>query len=162
MGAERWKRTLRIVLPVLVGALLGWWVFRPRVSDEDLILDLVSRIEHGVETKSAKEIMDCVAPDYGDDGGLSRADIFRLAWRWERTSESAEVVIDEYDIDIAPPRATGQFSVRVLFEESGRRAPALRFELDVEFEKRRRRLGKVWLVKSSSGHGIEKGFDNFL
>jgi hypothetical protein len=162
MRVGRWKRVLWICVAVIAGVLLAWWMLRPRVSDEELILDLVSRIEHGVETKSANEIMDCVARDYHDEGGLSRADIFRLAWRWERTSEGAEVVVDEYDIDVTPPAARGRFSVRVFFEEGGRRTQPLRFELEVDFEKRRRRLGKVWLVTSASGHGLEKGIDGFL
>jgi hypothetical protein len=162
MGAGRWKRRLKVLIPALIAALLVWWLMRPQVSDEALILGLVEKIEHGVETKSASEIIECVARDYGDEGELSRADIFRLAWRWERTSEQAEVVVGDYELDITPPTASGRFDVTVYFEENGRYSPPLRFEVQAEFGKQRRGLRKVWLVKSSSGHGLEKGFDNFL
>jgi hypothetical protein len=162
MAFGGWKRGLTVLALVIVGALLGWWLFHPRPSDRELIEDLVAKAEHGVETKSSKEIMECVAPDYRDEGGLTRVDIFRLAWRWQRTSEQADVVIDNYEIEVTPPTATGRFDVQVLLEEQGRQALPLRFHLMVQFEKQRQRWRKVWLVKSVGGHGLEKDLEDLI
>ncbi len=162
MRPGRWKQIAGSLLLALIAASLGWWLFRPRISDEELILALVSRVEHGVETKSTKEIMQCIAPDYSDQAGLSRVDIYRLAWRWGTASETAQIVVDDYEVEVTSPTATGRFEVTVLFEQNGRQAPPVRLDLTVQFEKQRRRLRKVWLVKSSSGHGLEKGLENVL
>jgi len=162
MAAGGWKRGLKVLLLVLIVASLAWWFFHPRPSDRELILDLVAKAEHGVETKSAKEIMECIAPDYEDEAGLTRLDILRLAWRWQRDPDEAEVVIEEYEIEVISPAARGRFQVEVMFEEDGGQAPPLRFDLAVRFEKQRRRLSRVWLVKSVSGHGIERRFEDFL
>lgn len=160
--AGGWKRWVKALLLVLLLASLGWWLLHPRPSDRELILDLVAKAEHGVETKSAKEIMECVAPDYKDEDGLTRLDILRLALRWQRDPDEAEVVIDDYEIEVMSPRASGRFQVDVLFEEDRGCASPLRFNLAVQFEKQRQRLRKVWLVKSVNGHGIERDFEDFL
>jgi hypothetical protein len=155
MHREAWKRALKVLCLVIAGTLVGWWFLHPRPSDMDLVEELVAKAEHGVETKSATEIMECVGPDYQDEEGLSRNDIFRLAWRWARSSTRADVVIEDYQIDIASPKASGDFLVQVLLEEQGQRLPALHFDLEVEFEKQRRGWRKVWLVTAVNGHGLE-------
>lgn len=103
--------------------------------------------------------MDCVAEDYHDEAGLSRIDILRLAMHWERSSEQVEIVVGEYELDIIAPRAAGRFVAELEFEQAGGHDPPLRVPLVVEFEKQRRGWRKVWLVKSVSGHGLEKGFE---
>lgn len=162
MHREAWKRGLKVLCLVVAGALIGWWFLHPRPSDRDMIEELVAKAEHGVETKSATEIMECVAPGYQDDEGLSHNDIFRLAWRWARSSARADVVIEDYRIDIAAPEASGSFLVQVLLEEQGQRLPALRFDLEVEFEKQRRGWRKVWLVKAVNGHGLERKVEDIF
>ena len=162
MHREAWKRGLKVLCVVIAGALVGWWFLHPRPSDRELIEELVAEAEHGIEAKSTKEIMECLAPDYQDEEGLSRGDIFRLAWRWERSSARAEIVIEDYQVDIISPRASGDFPVQVLLEEEGQHCPPLRFDLEVEFEKQRRGWHKVWLVKAVNGHGLEKRFEDFL
>ncbi len=144
---------------VAAAGLLLWWFIHPRRTDEQLILDLVAKAEHGIETKSRSEIMDCVAEDYHDEAGLSRIDILRLAMHWERSSEQVEIVVGEYELDIIAPRAAGRFVAELEFEQAGGHDPPLRVPLVVEFEKQRRGWRKVWLVKSVSGHGLEKGFE---
>lgn len=139
--------------------LVLWWFLHPRPTDEELILGLVTKAEHGIETKDRREIMDCVAEDYHDEAGLSRIDILRLAIHWERSSEQVEIVVGEYELDVEGPRATGRFVAELEFEQAGRHEPPLRLPLVVEFEKQRRRWGRVWLVKSVGGHGLEKGFE---
>jgi len=153
------RRRLVVGVVVAVAAGLGWLLFHQRESDEELILEVVARAERGVETKNRDEIMSCLARDYEDSGGLSRADIFRLALHWEKSSEQAEVWIDDYEIEVTPPRATGRLEVRVEFSQGGRTEPVVRLPLTVEFEKERRGLKKVWAVKSVSGHGMERRFE---
>jgi hypothetical protein len=155
----RQRRAVVGFVGVVAVAAVGWWLSRPRVSDEERIMAVVARAEHGVETKNRDEVMSCVAKDYEDTGGLSRADIFRLALSWEKSSEQAEVWIDDYTIDVTPPTATGQFQVRVEFSQGGQTEPEVRLPLTVEFEKERRGLKKVWAVKSVSGHGMERSFE---
>ena len=103
--------------------------------------------------------MECVAKDYQDDSGLSRLDIFRLALHWERSPEQVDIVIDEYELNTNAPSATGRFDVQLDFQEAGRHEPPLRLPLVVEFEKQRQRWRRVWLVKSVSGHGIERNLE---
>jgi hypothetical protein len=139
------------------------WLLWPRPSDQALILELVARAEHGVETKNANEIMGCVARDYHDPAGLTRVDIFRLAMHWQRSSEQVDVAIDQYQLDITPPTATGKFEVELTFSEGGSAELPQRLPLTVEFEKQRVGLfRKGWLVKSVSGHGLERDFEGLM
>jgi hypothetical protein len=155
MSGGGWRRSLSIIAVIVVAAAAAWWFYYPRPTDEELILVLVEKAEYGVETKDKAEIMECVAKDYRDDSGLSRLDIFRLALHWERSPEQVDIVIDEYELNISAPRATGRFDVQLEFQEAGRHELPLRLPLVVEFEKQRQRWRRVWLVKSVSGHGIE-------
>jgi hypothetical protein len=155
MSGGRWRRSLSIIAVIVAAAAASWWLLHPRPTDEDLILALVAKAAHGVETKDKDEIMECVAKDYRDDSGLSRLDIFRLALHWERSPEQVAIVIDEYELSTNAPSATGRFDVQLDFQEAGRHEPPLRLPLVVEFEKQRQRWRRVWLVKSVSGHGIE-------
>jgi hypothetical protein len=161
MSGKRRRRALQLTVFLAAAALLAWWLLRPRPTDEELILDLVAKAEHAVETKDKDEILECVASDYQDDSGLSRVDILRLALHWERSSEQVEIIIDEYELDIASPTATGYFVVQLEFQQAGRYQPPLRLPLVVEFEKQRRGWRKVWVVKSVSGHDIERRFEDF-
>jgi hypothetical protein len=161
MSGKRRRRVLQLTVFLAAAALVAWWLLRPRPTDEELILDLVAKAEHGVETKDKDEIMECVASDYQDDSGLSRVDVLRLALHWERSSEQVEVVIDEYELTIASPTATGYFVVQLEFEQAGRYQPPLRLPLVVEFERQRRGWRKAWVVKSVSGHDIERRFEDF-
>jgi len=160
-GKRRMQRL--VILGIVVVVPVCVWLFWPRPSDRQLILDLVAKAEHGVETKNTEEIMSCVSRDYRDPTGLTRVDIFRLAMQWERTSEQVDVAIDEYELDITPPTATGRFEVEVAFSQGG--APELpqRLSLAVEFGKQRKGLlGKAWRVKSVGGHGLEKDFEGLM
>jgi hypothetical protein len=161
MGGRGWKRGLRLLLLVAAGAAIGWWFAHPRTTDEELILELVARAEHGVETKSVQEIMDCVAPDYEDETGLTRVDVWRLAMRWARSPERADVVIEEYEVTVTPPTATGHVVGRVLVEQEGRYTAPLNLEVTVEFEKQRRRWRKVWLVKSISEETVAQEYEGY-
>jgi hypothetical protein len=148
---------LIVVVPVCV------WLLWPRPSDKELILDLVAKAEHGVETKNTQEIMSCVSRDYRDPTGLTRLDIFRLAMNWQRTSEQVDVVIGEHQLEIAPPTATGRLEVELVFSQGGPPELPQRLPLTVEFAKERKGLlGKAWRVKSVSGHGLEKDFEGLM
>jgi hypothetical protein len=161
MLGERRKRVAQLAVLLIAATVAAWWLLHPRPSDEELILDLVAKAEHGLETKDKDEIMECVAEDYRDESGLSRVDIFRLALHWERSSEQVEVAIDEYELHIESPTATGRFLVQLEFQQAGRYEPPLRLPLGVTFERQRRGWRKVWLVKSVSGHDIERRFEEF-
>jgi len=154
MSRRQWRRSLGIIVAIVAAAVASWWFLHPRPTDEELILDLVAKAEHGVETKNRAEIMQCVAKDYQDDSGLSRLDIFRLALHWEKSPEQVAIAIDGFELDVSSPTARGRFEVQLEFYEAGRHEPPLRLPLVVEFEKQRQKWRRVWLVKSVSGHGI--------
>jgi hypothetical protein len=158
------RRVQRLVIAGLIIAVpVCVWLLWPRPSDEQLILNLVAKAEHGVETKNTQEIMSCVSRDYRDPTGLTRLDIFRLAMNWQRTSEQAEVVIGEHQLEITRPTATGRFEVELAFSEGGPPELPQRLSLVVEFAKEGKGLfGKAWRVKSVSGHGLEKEFEGLL
>ena len=162
MRAPRARRTLRLIVLVVCGSLLGWWLFQPRPTDEELIQEVVARAEHGVETKSVDEIMSCVSDEYRDGSGLSHRDIWRLAMNWARSPEEAEVVIGSDDVEVDSPRATGWFGVTVYLQVGARRVKLPEMQLTVRFEKERRGWRKVWLVRSVSGHDLESITQDYL
>jgi len=162
MGGRAWKRGLRLLLLVAAGAAIGWWFAHPRTTEEELILELVARAEHGVETKSVQEMMDCVAPDYEDGTGLTRVDVWRLAMRWVRSPNRADVVIEEYEVTVTPPTAMGRFVGRVVVEQEGQYMAPLNLDATVEFEKQRRGWRKVWLVKSISEATLAQEYEGYL
>jgi hypothetical protein len=156
-----WKRWL-VVVVVVVGGAATWWVLAHRRSDRALIDELIAKAEHGVETKSVDEIMGCVAEDYHDELGFNRTDIWRLAQHWIRTPDEADVVVEDYSVDIQPPRATGQLAVNVMMTRDGRQMPPLPLELTVRFEKERRGWRRVWLVESVTGQNLGRVFEDVM
>lgn len=162
MRVRRLRRWLAAALIALAGAGVAWWFLRPRPSDAELIAELVLKAERAIESKSTSEIMECVAEDYRDDSGLTRADIFRLAYRWQRTSGTVDVTVQDWELDVDSPRATGRFDVLLYFEEGGHAAPPLRLSPVVEFEKERHWLHREWRVQSVSGHGLEAQGEGLL
>jgi len=158
----RGRRTLTLIVLVVCGSLLGWWLLTPRPTDQELIQELVARAEHGVETKSVEEIMSCVSEEYRDASGLSRRDIWRLAMNWARSAEQAEVVIGSYDVEVDSPRATGWFGVTVHLQAGEQRLRLPEMQLTVQFEKERRGWRKVWLVTSMSGHDLEAMTEDYM
>jgi len=139
-----------------------WWLLYPWHTDEELILDLVTRAEAAIEAKDKDALMACVAKDYRDEGGLSRLDIFRLALQWQQSSEQVDITIGEYELNVESPKATGWFEVELVFHEYERYDSPVGLPLTVDFEKQRRRWRKAWFVKSVSGHGLERDFEGLL
>lgn len=162
MRTRRLRRWLAAALIVLVGAAAAWWFLRPGPSDEELIAQLVVKAERAVESKSTAEIMECIAEDYSDEAGLTRTDIFRLAYRWQRTSGTADVTVQDWELEVDGTRATGRFDVLIYLEQGGHSAPPLRLPLLVEFEKERHWLRREWRVQSVSGHGLEADAEDLM
>ena len=160
LRSRRIQRLAITLLPIVVAVCV--WLLWPKPSDEKLILDLMARAEYGVETKDVQEIMSCVARDYHDPSGLTRADIFKLAMHYQRTSDQADVVIGNSQLDITPPAATGHFDVELSLSQGGP-PEQQRLTLTVEFEKERQGFfRKAWLVKSVSGHGLHQDFEGLM
>lgn len=155
-------RFLKVGLVMVVAGALVWWAFHPRPSDRQLIAELVARAEHGVETKSVKEIMACVSPDYQDSAGLTRTDIWRLAHHWAGSSQEVDILIESSKVDIASPRAAGEFLVRLAELTRGEYELPGELRLRVSFEKQRRGWRKTWLVTSVEGHGLSEDFEGVL
>ncbi len=145
------NRGFKIVLLVLVGTALGWWLWHPRPTDQELIEELIARADHGVETKSVDEIMSCLSRDYETQGDLSREDMWRMAMQWARSPAQADVLIEDYRLTLEGPEATGYFRVKVGVTEDGFRRPPLALSLTVDFVRRRSGLRTVWLVHSIGG-----------
>ncbi len=146
-----WNRAWRIGLLVLLGAAVGWWVVHPRPSDEELIAELVARAEHGVETKSVEEIVSCVSHDFRGEGDMYREDVWRAAQQWVRSPMEADIAVQDQQLTLRGAEAVGEFQVDVRLEEEGRLVQSLNLFLRVEFERQRRGLRKLWLVKSVWG-----------
>lgn len=146
----------RLFVPLAIGLIVGLvWLFYPRPTDRELIVGMLWRGEHGLETKDVKEIMSCVAPDYGDSQNTTRTELLRMALQWRRVRERGEVTIESYDLDISPPAAEGTFEVVfVLIGQDGRRT-ALPMTLTMQFEQCWQRWRKVWLVKSVEGYALD-------
>jgi hypothetical protein len=161
MRSGAWRRALRIGVLVALGAAVGWWLAHPRPSDEELIAELVARAEHGVETKSVDEIMSCVSRDYEGQGDWSREDVWRVAMQWARSSEQAEVTIQDWQVNVAKGQAIGHFQVDVTLSEQGRGRPIALF-LTVDFERERKGLRKVWLVRSVRGFDPDMYMQDYL
>jgi len=162
MAGLGWNRASRIGLLVVAGAVVGWWVVHPRPSDEELIAELVARAEHGVETKSVEEIMSCVSRDFRGQGDMFREDVWRSAQQWARSPVEADVAIQDQRVTLRGPEATGQFQVDVRLEEEGRLVQSLNLFLTVGFERERRGLRKLWLVKSVSGFDPDELIEELL
>lgn len=161
MGKVTWHRALRIAVLVALGAAVGWWLVHPRPSDEELIAELVAKAEHGVETKSVDEIMSCVSDDYEGQGDWSREDIWRVAMQWARSSEQADVTVQDWQVEVEDERAVGRFEVDVTLSEEGRGRPTTLL-LTVDFERERHGLRKVWLVRSVQGFDPDIYMEDFL
>jgi hypothetical protein len=154
MSWKAWKITLLVLAGLFVVALAVWWLTNPRISDERQIQNLVAKVEHGVETKSGHEIMECVAPDYKDSSGLDRLEILKLVNSWVRSPEQADVSVEDYQIKVEGRTATGHFTVQVYLQDSDWGRSPLQMGLEVRFEKRWRRLRQVWLVKAAEGPAL--------
>ena len=150
-----------MLLAIAAGAV-GWWMWIHRPTDLELIEEVVAKAEHGIEAKSVEEIMECVAPDYQDSEGLSRNDIWRLAMQWARSPEKAEITLGNYEIKVRGREAVGRFAVYVLLEEEGGLASGLNFDLEVLFERHRRKLSRAWLVKSVRGYQLEAVYEDYM
>jgi hypothetical protein len=106
--------------------------------------------------------MGCIAPDYQDAMGLSTQDVFRGVMRFVQSTDTADLSMDNGSVEITPPTATGVFEVRVVITQNGRYVDSGPVKVTVQFQKERRRLSRVWLVKSVSAPGITKQFEDSM
>jgi hypothetical protein len=159
---KRATKVAVIVAAALVVAAGLWFILAPRVSDEQQIASLASKVEHGVETKSAEEILDCVSPEYQDSEGLTRTDIWKLVMQWVRSPDRAEVAIQKYEIKVNGKTATGTFDVQAVVEHEHAYQVPLNLTVTVQFEKRWRRWHRVWVVKSLLGPPITGVAEEFI
>ncbi len=147
---------------VLAIAFAVWWLTNPRISDKQQIENLVAKVEHGVESKSGREIMECVAPDYKDSNGLDRLEILKLVNSWVRSPEQADITVEKYEIKINGRSATGHFDVQLYLQEDGRGQPPTWMSVEVSFEKQWRRLRQVWRVKAVEGPSLSSAPEDYL
>jgi len=162
MSGRAWKIGLIGSAIALAAAFAVWWFTNPRISDQRQIENLVAKVEHGVETKSGQEIMECVAPDYKDSNGLDRLEILKLVNGWVRSPEQADVTVESYQIKVSGRSATGHFDVQVYLQEGGRGQAPTWMQLEVNFEKQWRRLRQVWRVKAVEGPSLSGAPEDYL
>lgn len=136
-----------------LGALAVWFLY-PRPTDRELIVELIRRGERGIETKQVKEIMSCVAPDYRDSQNVTRTELLRMAMQWARVRERGEVTIEDYQLEITPPTATGSFDVSFVLIGQDAARTTLPMTLMMQFVEQRRGWRRVWLVKSVEGYSM--------
>lgn len=162
MPKQAWKRVLLSLAGAAAIGAVVWWLAHPRLSDVQQIEEVVARVEHGVEAKQGREIMECVSPDYRDPAGMDRLDVLKLVNHWVRSPEQAEVVIEDYQIRVSGRTAVGRFLVRVYVQGDSIAQNPLEMDLTVNFEKRWRKLRRVWLVKSAEGAGFSLSPEDYL
>jgi hypothetical protein len=166
---DRRKKTWRTALAFLVAALVvagaPYVLLASRPSERQLVQQLVQKAKHGLETRSLDQMMDCIAPDYRDDAGLTHADARRIAQAVARNVQKAEVTITHSHIALTGRSALGHFDVNVVLH-AGDQAIAWPMKLKVLFEKQRRGWRGLWraawVVKSIEGHGLDKGYEELL
>jgi len=150
---------------VLLGIAIGVWLLWPQPTDRESLDLLVAQAKHGFESKSVSEIMDCVAPGYEDESGLTRADVSRICQRVARQAKQVEITITGHDITVQSPKATGHFDV-VAVLDLGTETITWPMRLEVQFMKQRRGWSKLWrqgwVVVSVNGHGLDKQFEDLL
>jgi len=165
MAGSFTRQTGRILVALALAGAVGWWLLQPRPSDRERLEELVARAEHGFENRSVGEIMSCVAQDYRDDSGLTRAEVLYLARRLALEARKVEVTINSADIQVAGEKAVGRFDAEVVVSEGGEAIP-WPMRLEVQFRKERRGWSglwrKEWVVKSVSGHGLDKSLVDSL
>jgi uncharacterized protein (DUF1810 family) len=113
---RKWKWLGVLLLALAVTAGLAWWLFRPRLSDEEQIEMVVSQVEAGVEAKSPRRIMAHVSRQYSDSEGLNYSKVEMLSRRLLREIQRVEVNILDYEEpiiqgDFADLRLTAQVTV---------------------------------------------------
>jgi len=162
MSKRAWKIAAATLLILCAGGFAAWWFTNPRISDERQIQNLVAKVEHGVETKSGREIMECVAPDYQDSSGFDRLEVLKLVTSWVRSPEQADVVVGEYQIEVEGRNAIGHFDVQVEVQEGERFRAPLQMEFEVKFERQWRKLRRVWLVKAVEGPSLRAAPEEYL
>jgi hypothetical protein len=149
------QRRKVIALAVVCVLAAGFWLWYPRSSDRERIVQIIQRARHGVETKNVKEIMEAVSPDYRDGEGLTRSELSRLAAGWARTPDRAEVAIDSYQLNVTGTAATAALEVTLTLGNQGTEKP----HLTMRFEKQRQGWRSAWLVKSVDGYPMSRLID---
>ncbi len=162
MSSRTWRIAQLVFGGILVIAILVWWLTNPRISDEQQILNLVAKAEHGVETKNGREVMECVSPDYKDSSGYDRLQLLKMVNSWVRSPDQAEVTVEKQQIRVNGLTAVGKFSVQVYLESEGRKLRPVSAQIEVTFEKRWRKLRQVWLVKSVEGAAMLSAPEEYL
>ncbi len=153
MAAGNWRRRLKLVVPgvVLLGAA-ALWLLSPKPTDREQVLAMIARGEHGLETKNAKEVMSCVAPDYHDSQNATYSELYRGVLQWGRVPMQGDLTIQDYRIDVGRGTGTGRFSVVFVLREKSGHEETFPMQLTMTFEKRRQGWRQVWLVKSVEGY----------
>jgi hypothetical protein len=155
MSGWSWRRRLKVFLPAAVGLIaVAVWFLYPRPTDRELIVDLIRRGEHGIETKNVKEVMSCVAPDYADSQNVTRTELLRMVMQWPRVREKGELTIENYDLEITPPTAKGTFDVTFVLIGQGGTREALPMTLTMQFVEQRKGWSRAWLVQSVEGYSM--------
>jgi hypothetical protein len=167
---------VKVALLGLVMVAAGGWVLWPEPPDRQSLDELVARAKHGFETRSASEIIDCVAPGYRDDSGLTREDVSRICERIATQAKQVQITITpagaaeqprslQYDIAIQSSEATGHFDVVATLDLGGETV-TWPMRLEVRFVKQDRSWRSLWrprwAVASVNGHGVDKGLKELM
>ena len=156
---------VKVALLGLMVVAAGGWVLWPEPLDRQSLDELVARAKHGFESRSVSEIMDCVAPGYRDDSGLTREDVSRICERIARQAKQVQITITQYDIAIQSSEATGQFDVVATLDLGGETV-TWPMRLEVRFVKQDRSWRRLWrprwAVASVKGHGVDRGLKGLL
>jgi len=143
-----WRR-LRWVLPLVLLAAAGLILLlvRKPLSDREQIAQLIQRIESSIEKKDLGGITSCVSKDYRDDYGITRRDILRLAFRYVRSADQAEILISDASLRLQHDMASASMHVDVEYAEQGGQLTRVSGDVTLFLEKE----GGRWVIVRSSG-----------
>jgi ketosteroid isomerase-like protein len=133
-------------LIVAAGLVAGYLGLRPPLSDADRIRALVADVTQAINQRALERVLACVADDYHDSQGHTKADLRRLLWQAGRSGGSYYVrsAIRGLVISGGGMRASVVVEAEVWRGESGERE---NYELQATLEKR----GRRWLVVRAEG-----------
>ncbi len=91
----------KIVIISILSLIAIWWIYtRYIISEEAKIKKTIRAVQSASKEMDTNTIMKYIARDYHDKEELTRQDIFRILFRYERIYSRVEIKIFTIDINI--------------------------------------------------------------
>ena len=126
--------------------VFGWLVSRPRLSDEEQIVNTIIEIKRAVEAKDAGGVLKHIARDY-NDGGYTRQDLTQFVVGGFRNPEQFRVEVQAPDVTISGDEAEAR--LQAVFSWGPQAAEGQRLPLSIVAHLKR--TGRTWKVVKAGG-----------